>query len=230
MDSSKGSRNRRVGQAKAIISHKRSLCIECWVMRWSRERSLEPHPCLYLPRPTYPRTQRINGRTTATRIARTSNEEQDYNIITLRGFRERERKINYYIYENACRVYEGGIAVVFTEVGPLERRPRSTKEFVSRESGERKRERENFCPSWSLVCIAPRLYSFDQKWRVRSSLSNESFQVDLVQNLMSLRRYRHTSARMWMLEEYMSVRLNRLIISTSWRYGFEKIRFLDTCY
>lgn len=154
MDSSKGSRNRRVGQAKAIISHKRSLCIECWVMRWSRERSLEPHPCLYLPRPTYPRTQRINGRTTATRIARTSNEEQDYNIITLRGFRERERKINYYIYENACRVYEGGIAVVFTEVGPLERRPRSTKEFVSRESGERKRERERtFVPPdrWSAL-------------------------------------------------------------------------------
>lgn len=143
-NSSKESRNRRVGQAKAIISHKRSLCIECWVMRWSRERSLEPHPCLYLPRPTYPRTQRINGRTTATRIARTSNEEQDYNIITLRGFREREREkeINYYIYENARRVYEGGIAVVFTEVGPLERRPRSTKEFVSRESGERKRKRE----------------------------------------------------------------------------------------
>lgn len=101
-NSSKESRNRRVGQAKAIISHKRSLCIECWVMRWSRERSLEPHPCLYLPRPTYPWTQRINGRTTATRIARTSNEEQDYNIITLRGFRERERERDKLLYLWKC--------------------------------------------------------------------------------------------------------------------------------
>lgn len=230
MDSSKGSRNRRVGQAKAIISHKRSLCIECWVMRWSRERSLEPHPCLYLPRPTYPRTQRINGRTTATRIARTSNEEQDYNIITLRGFREREKDKLLYLWKCMPGVRRWNRGCVYG--GGTPRAPTTFHQRVrfKREWREKERERENFCPSWSLVCIAPRLYSFDQKWRVRSSLSNESFQVDLVQNLMSLRRYRHTSVRMWMLEEYMSVRLNRLIISTSWRYGFEKIRFLDTCY
>lgn len=95
--------------------------------------------------------------------------------------------------------------------------------FQERVEREREREKENFCPSWSLVCIAPRLYSFDQKWRVRSSLSNESFQVDLVQNLMSLRRYRHTSVRMWRIYE-CTFKFNNSKILTFWRY--EKVRFL----
>lgn len=142
MDSSKGSRNRRVGQAKAIISHKRSLCIECWVMRWSRERSLKPHPCLYLPRPTYPRTQRINGRTTATRIARTSNEEQDYNIITLRGFREREKDKLLYLWKCMPGVRRWNRGCVYG--GGTPRAPTTFHQRVrfKREWREKERERE----------------------------------------------------------------------------------------
>ena len=158
-------------------------------MRWSRKRSLAA-PLPYLTfRPTYPRTsERPATRTTMTMSTMTTKEE-DHEERTRRteiatsatprvDLSAKGNKLLYLWKYTSSN--EGGIGVVFTEVGPLERRLRSTDDSFFEESAERERERErerDFCPSWSPVCIAPRLYSSDQKWRVRSSCTKESFRL-----------------------------------------------------
>lgn len=143
----------------------------------------------YLPTHLSP-NQRMNERrrlATRTTTTMTTTKEEDcedehegrlQHPPLVCGFTCRE-KINYYIYENTRREQRRWNRVVFTEVGPLERRLRSTDDsFSTRRERKRKMQRKrDFCPPWSPVCIAPRLYSSDQKWRVRSSRSNESFRL-----------------------------------------------------
>ena len=74
------------------------------------------------------------------------------------------REINYYIYENTRRGTKVESAFVFTEVGPLERRLRSTDSRLFLRTVRREKDRERaFVPLDRRACIAPRLYSSDQK-------------------------------------------------------------------
>ena len=120
-------------------------------MRWSRKRSLAA-PLPYLTfRPTYPRTsERPATRTTMTMSTMTTKEE-DHEERTRRteiatsatprvDLSAKGNKLLYLWKYTSSN--EGGIGVVFTEVGPLERRLRSTDDSFFEESAERERERE----------------------------------------------------------------------------------------